>query len=145
MTSCGLQAMFTSKKMAESQNVIRTTTRRGGKYCVAGLPNNVSCTNTSYTEGVSMHRFPKNPETRQKWTKFVRKRRPNFAATDTSFLCSMHFAPTCFTRRQDISVPGIEASVMLNRTLVSGAVPTEDGMETTTSVSTKRERRHVSS
>ena len=22
-----------------------------------------------------MHRFPKNPETRQKWTKFVRKRR----------------------------------------------------------------------
>ena len=92
-----------------------------------------------------MHRFPKDPETRQRWTKFVRKRRPNFAPTDTSFLCSMHFAPTCFTRRQDISVPGIEASVMLNRTLVSGAVPTEDGMETTTSVSTKRERRHVSS
>ena len=48
-------------------------------------------------------------------------------------------------RRQDISVSGIEASVMLNRTLVSGAVPTEDGVETTTFVSTKRERRHVSS
>ncbi len=64
-----------SAKMAESQNPTHKTTRRGGKYCVAGLPNNVSCTNTSYTVGISMHRFPKNPETRQKWVKVVRKRR----------------------------------------------------------------------
>ena len=54
--------------MPELQNVIRMTTHRGGKYCVAGLPDNVSCTNTSYTEGISIHIVPKNPETLQKWT-----------------------------------------------------------------------------
>lgn len=115
--------------MAESQNPTRKTTRRGGKYCVAGLPNNVSCTNTSYTVGISMHRCPKNPETRQKWVKFVRKRRLDFTPTDISFLCSMHFLPTCLTRRQDITVDDIEASTRLKKTLSSGAVPTEDGVD----------------
>ncbi len=134
-----------SAKMAESQNPTRKTTRRGGKYCVAGLPNNVSCTNTSYTVGISMHTFPKNPETRQKWVKFVRKRRLDFTPTDTSFLCSMHFLPTCFTRRQDITVDDIEASARLKKTLSSGAVPTEDGVDEAAFVPTARARRQVSS
>ena len=32
--------------------------KHGGRYCVAGGPNKVSCKNTSYTPGISMHRFP---------------------------------------------------------------------------------------
>ncbi len=77
---------------------------------------------------VLIHRT-KNPETRQKWVKVVQKRQLDFTATDTSFLCSMHFLPTCFTRRQDITVDDIEASSRLKKTLLSGAVPTEDGMD----------------
>ena len=66
VTSYGLQAIFTSKKMAESQNVIHPTIQSGGKYCVTGLPNNVSCNNISYNEEISMHRFPNHQETWQK-------------------------------------------------------------------------------
>ena len=132
-----------SVKMAESVNPTLATTRRGGKYCVAGLTNNVSCTNTSYSEGISMHRFPKNPETRQKWKKFVRKRQLDFTPTDTSSLCSMHFLPTCYTRRQDITVDGIEPSARMKKILLSGAVPTEDGLDEVASVPTARARRQV--
>ena len=49
---------------------------RGGKCCVAGGPNNVSCTNGQYTKGVSIHNFPnanKEPERHGAWVKFVRK------------------------------------------------------------------------
>ena len=45
--------------------------RRSGKSCVAGTPNGISCTNTSCTTGISMHRFPKNDIVRRKWVKFV--------------------------------------------------------------------------
>ena len=34
--------------------------KRGGKYCVAGSRDNVSCTNTSCSQGISMHTFPSN-------------------------------------------------------------------------------------
>ena len=34
--------------------------KKGGSYCVAGAPNDVSCKNNTYTAGVSMHYFPKN-------------------------------------------------------------------------------------
>ena len=54
------------------------TYRRGGQYCVAGLPNGKPCTSSSGTVGISMHRFPKNPEVRSKWTAFVRQYRVNF-------------------------------------------------------------------
>ena len=32
--------------------------KHGGKYCVAGGPGGISCTNRQYTEGVSIHNFP---------------------------------------------------------------------------------------
>ena len=38
---------------------------RGGKRCVAGGPNLVSCANNQHTEGISMHLFP-NEETDEK-------------------------------------------------------------------------------
>ena len=36
-------------------------THRGGKSCVAGGPNEQSCTNKGHTEDVSFHYFPKIP------------------------------------------------------------------------------------
>ena len=79
--------------------------KRGGKYCVAGTRDNVSCTNTSYSPGISMHIFPSDKELCQKWTSFVRKHRPNFKPSKYSALCSAHFEPTCFTQ-----VASIESS-----------------------------------
>ena len=50
---------------------------RGGKRCVVGGPNLVSCGYNQRTEGISMYLFP-NAETyaqrRKKWEIFVRKR-----------------------------------------------------------------------
>jgi hypothetical protein len=44
------------------QNIIvanpRELTVRGGKLCVAGGPNLVSCGNNQCTEGISMYLFP---------------------------------------------------------------------------------------
>ncbi len=60
---------------------------RGGKYCVAGGTNNVSCTNGQYTKGVSIHNFPnanKEPERHGAWVKFVRKHRPGWNPSSTS-------------------------------------------------------------
>ena len=117
--------------------------KRGGKYCVAGSSGDISCQNTSYTHGVSMHKFPKYEETRRKWTNFVRKHRPKFSPSSASHLCSVHFKPTCFTRRQDIEVEGIT----FIRTLQSGAIPTEDTVITAIEKKKKepsaRERRQV--
>ena len=45
--------------------------KHGGKYCVAGGPNNVSCKNTSYTPGISMHRFPEDESLRRLWTQLT--------------------------------------------------------------------------
>ena len=46
--------------------------KHGGRYCVAGEPNKVSCKNTSYTPGISMHRFPEDKSLRRLWTQFAR-------------------------------------------------------------------------
>ena len=132
------------QRTLKMEETFRTTVKRGGKYCVAGAAGNKSCQNTSYTNGISMHRFPKNEETRRKWTNFVRRHRPNFSPTSTSHLCSAHFAPTSFTRRLDI---GIGDGVNLNRTLQSGAFPTEDTVISTAEEKgptvTPRQRRQV--
>ena len=39
---------------------------RGGRFCVAGAPNQQSCKNTTFTPGVTMHQFPANPVLREK-------------------------------------------------------------------------------
>ena len=79
--------------------------RVSGKFCVAGGPGNISCNNTSLTEGISMHTFPSNDIVKRKWTKFVRKHRPEFKPSQTSVLCSVHFDKDCFTRRFDLLEP----------------------------------------
>ena len=71
---------------------------KSGKFCVAGGPGLVSCKNTTYTEGVSMHLFPKDFTIRSQWERFVRRHRPNFKAVNVSVLCLVHFEQSCFQR-----------------------------------------------
>ena len=112
-----------------------------GKYCVAGGPGLVSCKNTSEMEGISTHLFPKDEAMRAKWERFVRKHRANFKATKWSVLCSVHFEPTCFTRRLDINV---DQGDRKKRRLYKDAVPTIDVAERTPpQEQSERERRLV--
>ena len=95
-------------------------TRRGGRYCVAGTPQKVSCKNTSYTPGIEMHTFPKDAKTRQKWVKFVQKHRVDFKEpTKHSSLCSAHFEDSCYSRRFLDESSGY-------RVLERGSIPTKD-------------------
>lgn len=101
-----------------------------GKTCVAGGPGMISCTNNSYTPGVSMHIFPKDKKVRQKWVKFVQIHRPDFQANDHSALCSMHFESNCYTRLKLSSLLPDESESSSNdgnrrekRILIRGSLP----------------------
>lgn len=93
---------------------------RGGRRCVAGGPNLVSCANSQHTEGISIHLFPKeetDPQRRRKWVNFVHKHRP----TKTSVLCSAHFEDSCFNLNLMLA-----KSLNIKRFLKDDAVPTID-------------------
>ena len=84
MTSQGLHFFAPVLNTEKIDMADQSAIKRGGKYCVAGSVNNVSCTNTSYSPGISMHRFPTDKSLCQKWTSFVRRHRPNFQPSKTS-------------------------------------------------------------
>ena len=89
---------------------------------MAGLPNGISCTNGQHTEGKSIHTFPlkeKDRKRHQAWVRFVRRHRPQWSSTNSSFLCSDHFDESCFTKNQDIA-----AKLGMKRKLKPNAVPT---------------------
>ncbi|CAB3986902.1 THAP domain-containing 2-like [Paramuricea clavata] len=114
---------------------------RGGQYCIAGWQNGKSCTNSQPTEGVSMHRFPKDKERLNKWTTFVRRHRAKFVPQQFSILCSMHFDEAAFTVNT-----GIAQSLNMRRKLQNDAVPTKDCMESTlqeTQAVSDRDRRMI--
>jgi hypothetical protein len=114
---------------------------RGGQYCVAGWQNGKSCTNSQHTEGVSMHRFPKDKERLHKWTTFVRRHRAKFVPQQFSVQCSMHFDEAAFTGNT-----GIAQSLNMRRKLQNDAMPTKDCMESTlqeTQAVSDRDRRMV--
>ena len=98
----------------------RAPIKRGGKYCVAGSRDNVSCNCTTYSPGNSMHRFPSDKVLCQKWTSFVRKHRRNFKPSKHSALCSAHFEPTRFTR--------VASVVPSNCAIRRGCIPTRDAV-----------------
>ena len=80
-------------------STIKEKCNRGGKRCVAGGPNLVSCANNHRMEGISMHLFPneeKDQQRRKKWINFGGKHRPGLQATPTSCLCSAHFEDSCY-------------------------------------------------
>ena len=55
--------------------------------------NKVSCMNNGYTEGISMHIFPKDEIVLIKWIRFVKNHRLDFKPKSLSALCSSHFEP----------------------------------------------------
>lgn len=101
--------------------------RVSGKFCVAGGKGNISCNNTSLTQGISMHGFPSDNILKRKWTQFVRKHRPGFKPSETSVMCSVHFDKDCFSRRLDLFEPE-KVSVEISKSirLIKGSVPTID-------------------
>lgn len=58
--------------------------RKSGKRCVV-----MFCQNTNL-DGVSLHKFPRNVKTREKWDKFVRSKRQNWTP-GSGHICSDHF------------------------------------------------------
>lgn len=115
-----------------------------GKYCVAGGPGNVSCTNNSKTEGVSMHRFPSDNSIRSKWTRFVQRHRSQWKPSSTSVLCSAHFQLSDFEQRLDFKLDGAE-TFSTKRWLKKGAIPSVDCVVSQPQVKniSARERRQV--
>ena len=116
---------------------------RGGKSCVAGGPNLVSCANTNKIERISMHLFPHKEtglQRRQKWVNFVRKHRSGFHASATSCLCSAHFDAMCVNL-------ALAKPLNMKRRLKEDAVPTIDVagiVPTAEEQPTDRRRRQVS-
>lgn len=99
--------------------------RGGGRFCVAGAPNNVSCKNTSYTPGIKMHQFPSDPKVRAEWLKFVQQNRVDFGepVNKHAALCSAHFEPSCYSMAFGLSLEGMEKSKRDKR-LLKGSIPT---------------------
>lgn len=126
--------------MAENRNK-----RKGGRRCVAGCPNKTSCSNNSYTEGITMHQFPTNPVVRAQWVRFVQRHRIDFGEPVNKYasLCSAHFDEACFTR--DRSILEIMGDQKVRRVLIKGSVPTRNTVlpPTTSTVLTERHKRQV--
>eukprot|EP00112_Aurelia_sp_Birch-Aquarium-sp1_P010616 Seg226.20 transcript_id=Seg226.20/GoldUCD/mRNA.D3Y31 product="THAP domain-containing protein 10" protein_id=Seg226.20/GoldUCD/D3Y31 len=100
--------------------------RRGGRYCVAGGPGNTSCMDTSYSPAIKMHQFPKNPDVRQKWIKFLQKHRPSFKnPSKHASLCSAHFEESCYHRPLVLED---STGVSWRRNFVQGSIPTRDSV-----------------
>ena len=136
------------RNMASVQSINRKKRRVSGKFCVAGGPGNISCNNTSLTEGISMHTFPSDDNLKRKWTQFVRKHRPGFKPFEASVLCSVHFANDCFTRRIDLlGADNVSVEISKNRRLVKGSIPTIDTAgqikKTGTADLTSRDKRMI--
>ena len=100
--------------------------RRCKTFCVAGGPNNKSCTDNGDTPGIRMHAFPKDTAVRQQWVRFVRIHRKDFDPakySDRIYLCSSHFEESCYSKRYSSSLENFDNSgtkCFLSR----GSVPT---------------------
>lgn len=117
-----------------SKSMADTTKRPGGRYCVAGVPNKTSCTNTTFTPGVRMHQFLSDPVTWHKWVKFIRQHRADFFEPVSKYtsLYSVHFEESCYERQNWNIIEGGK-----------GSIPTRDTMILEQSVVTKRQKRKV--
>ena len=93
----------THTTMAESSKTPKAK-RRGGRYCIAGTPNQQSCKNTSFTPGIRMHQFPSDPSVRAQWVRFVRRHRHDYKDPTSKYasLCSAHFDESCYERKMSV-------------------------------------------
>ena len=76
-----------------------TVKKHGGQFCVAGGPNGIRFTKSTYSHGISRHNFPTYQATKQLWTKFVRIHRSDFRPSKKSSLCSEHIESNCFVNK----------------------------------------------
>ena len=81
----------------------------------------MGCSNT-HKDGVSLFKFPGNPQLRKKWVEQVKRLRDKWEPTEHSVLCSAHFDISCFEADSVISqTPGFEKRKVR---LKAGAIPT---------------------
>ena len=86
------------------------------KRCVAA-----GCSNT-YSDNVSLFKFPKDPILRQKWVKNVQRTRAQWSGpSEHSVLCSQHFDNSCFEPDSELAS---QMGIQKRRRLKDGAVPT---------------------
>ena len=86
------------------------------KRCVAA-----ECSNT-YSDGVSLYTFPRDPAIRQQWVKQVQRTRAQWSGpSEHSVLCSKHFTDSCF---EPDSALASEMGIKKRRRLKHDAIPT---------------------
>ena len=86
----------------EDSGSTRKKTGRG--YCVAGAPNKTSCKNSSNTDGISIHQFPKDLVVRKKWVKFVQTCRVDFdELCDTEYFVVLSALRRILLHAEDLS------------------------------------------
>ena len=110
--------------MAES----KAGKRQRGRYCVAGAPSQQSCQNRSFTPGIRMYKFPKDPVVRGKWVQFVRRHRHDFKDPTSAYtsLCSAHFEESCYEKNLAVLSSMEAQGLKMNWCLKRDAVPTRD-------------------
>ena len=115
--------------------------KKGGRRCVAGAPKNTSCSNNSYTPGITMHKFPDDPNVRSVWVKFVQRHLDFHEPVNTyACLCSAYFEESCFSTIQHKDV----AHLKLRRFLITGSIPTRHTvLPPGPEVLTERKKREV--
>ncbi|XP_078495356.1 THAP domain-containing protein 10-like [Ciona intestinalis] len=79
------------------------------------------CCNT-HKNGISLFKFPKDPELRSKWIQQVRHTRDKWFPPPTSVLCSEHFETDCFDSVSSIK-RSLGCPVQHKRVLLLTAVP----------------------
>ena len=98
-------------------------------YCVAFGCNN------SYKDGVSLFKFPKDPNLREAWVKQVKRTRDKWTGpSQHSVLCCNHFTEDSF--EPSPATMGIKKRVVLK----AGAIPTIFKRPTTTPVAVPKKR-----
>lgn len=69
---------------------------------MAVAPNDVSCKNNTYTEGVSMHYFPKNEAVRQKWIRCVLRHKTHlFSVRFTLRTAALNTGPSLYLKKME--------------------------------------------
>ena len=118
---CDVVLVANSQTQQNMAKLASKPKRRGGRYCVAGAPNNQSFQNTLFSPGITMHLFPTDAVLQEKWIKFVQRHRKDFKPEGKyTSLCSAHFEASCYNF--PIQLEGIQ----MNRISIKGPVPTRD-------------------
>ena len=122
----------------------KTSRRQRGPYCIAGAPSQQRCQNRSFTSGIRMNKFLKDPVVKAKWVQFVRRHRHNFKDQTSEYtsLCLAHFKESCYQKNLAVLSSMEAQGVKMNWCLKKDAVPTRDTTVTPASeeLSNRRKR-----